>query len=442
MQIALKWGNGRRAAFVVKGLAPVLALGLLAAGCTEKDSDTVIPVRVGSSSPFGNGTFSGGSDGGGGGPAAMAPTLGGFNIPGELPGTTVTLSGTDFAAGMQVNFGGQILTAFNISPTSADVVLPNLPPGDVSVFVVVGGLGSNLATYTMGPTLTALAPAAGVGGTPLTVTGTGLRAPNLPCPQTGLRGVDDNSQTFTPPTWAGNAIMPAGGLDVDSNGYFGVTGTTDIGNFQPAALPVATFMAQALFPHWDDLDNSPAGPPVAGEFNMAERTVLGVNTVILQWENFPHFNNIDGATFQCQLFEAGAAGGVLARFAYQDVTFGTSSDNGGTALIGYQQTPAISDQFSFNGSTPIAAGDIIDLTPTSGGGMVVDFAQSSNPGAFVDITTDSDVFLIWGATPTCVGFTSTTSGTSQVPVGLLGSGTVFLSVQGRVAPVGVAFTIN
>ena len=86
--------------------------------------------------------------------------------------------------------------------------------------------------------------------------------------------------------------------------------------------------------------------------------VGGLRTLIVQWDNRPHYSNIGSATFQLQLFESGP---VAARFVYDDVDFGNASYNfGASATVGYQASTSDATQFSFN-QPVLANGDVLDL---------------------------------------------------------------------------------
>ena len=291
----------------------------------------------------------------------------------------MTLTGSAFVAGMVLDFGG-----VNVTPTSAAVLATGRRERR--------DLGASAFVYTMGPTISSIVPNNGAPGSIVTITGTGFRAGTVDCPETGLRNVDNASANFTPPSFAGNVIFPAGVIAVDSNDYVGRDGLMFPGEPNNQVLPSNVFLPyEALIPFWDDLDNS----PTIGQVYVAERDVLGVNTLIVQWDGFARSDDIGNATFQVQIHENGAAGGVLASFAYADVVFGDpASDGGASATIGFQDL--LHDQFSFDpGSAVVVDGDLITLIPTNGGGNVVDFTQTNDPSAFVDIARDSDVYLTW-----------------------------------------------
>ena len=96
-------------------------------------------------------------------------------------GTVVTLTGTGFRTGATVTFGaGNHGTTVHVSGTTTlTVTTPGHGPGGVTVTVTTPGgtSGTKPYTYDPVPTLTTVTPSAGtLGGTVVTLTGTGFRA--------------------------------------------------------------------------------------------------------------------------------------------------------------------------------------------------------------------------------------------------------------------------
>ncbi len=110
------------------------------------------------------------------------PTVTGRNpIAGPTTGgTTVTLTGTNFAPGATVMFGSNPGTGVVVnSSTSLTVVSPAGSVGPVDIVVTaIGGTSATSAndvfTYVLAPTVTAISPTSGsfAGGTAVTITGT------------------------------------------------------------------------------------------------------------------------------------------------------------------------------------------------------------------------------------------------------------------------------
>jgi hypothetical protein len=100
----------------------------------------------------------------------------------------------------------------------------------------------------------------------------------------------------------------------------------------------------------------------------SEQKVDGVDTLIVQWQNSPHYPAIGDVTFQMQVF---ATGSTLARFVYSDVEFGDPLlDFGASATIGYQVNEREAYEFNFGAADissnflptrPVANGDVVDL---------------------------------------------------------------------------------
>ncbi|MDA1055940.1 MAG: matrixin family metalloprotease, partial [Planctomycetota bacterium] len=165
---------------------------------------------------------------------------------------------------------------------------------------------------------------------------------------TALNLGDDGNATIN--TTVGNSIFPAGSVSIGNNGAI-IAGAEKAVPFSPAELPTNAF-GNALLPFWDDIDSD------TGNVFWEERRVSGNNTLIVQWEDRPHFSNVGSATFQLQLFETGP---ILARYVYADVDFGDSNhDFGASATIGYQANVASAVQFSRN-LAALADGDVLEF---------------------------------------------------------------------------------
>jgi hypothetical protein len=124
--------------------------------------------------------------------AQSGSLAGGFNALGPQPtltslnptsgttggGTLVTLTGTNFAAGAAVTFGGTAGTSVTVvSATSITVFTPARSAGAVNVVITnLDGRNATLSngyTYVTGPTISTINPASGTvgGGTVVTITG-------------------------------------------------------------------------------------------------------------------------------------------------------------------------------------------------------------------------------------------------------------------------------
>ncbi len=166
---------------------------------------------------------------------------------------------------------------------------------------------------------------------------------------TALNLSDDQEVLIT--TTVGNSLLPAGTVVVGNNGgLLSRTALTDV----PVSNAALNSTFPGIFPFWDDIDSD------TGNVFWKEQVVGGINTLIVQWEDRPHFSNIGSATFQVQIF---ATGTKLARFAYEDVDFGDANfNNGASATIGVVSPSGTVTQHSFNTANSVLAGDVIDFT--------------------------------------------------------------------------------
>ncbi len=164
---------------------------------------------------------------------------------------------------------------------------------------------------------------------------------------TPLNLSDDGAATIS--TTVGNGLLSPGSVTVGNNGAL-VSGPATVG-FTNTALPNAAW-GQALLPFWDDIHDT------AGNVYWQEQQVNGIDALIVQWDDRPHYNNVGNGTFQVQLF---ASGPVAARFAYADVVFGDAGfDFGASATIGAQLSSSSGFQFSLD-TAVLADGDVIDV---------------------------------------------------------------------------------
>jgi hypothetical protein len=166
----------------------------------------------------------------------VAPTLTAVS-PGSGPaagGTTVTLTGTGFRAGMQVSVGGTPAAVVSINPdgTSLTATTPAHAAGLVGVSVTTPGGSDTLAssfTYVAPPSLTSVSPTDGpaAGGTSVTLVGSGLTGTSGVTfdglPATTVQVVDDSTVTATTPAHAAGvvdvSVTTSGGADTLTNAF-------------------------------------------------------------------------------------------------------------------------------------------------------------------------------------------------------------------------------
>ena len=149
-------------------------------------------------------------------------------------GTTVTLTGSGFRAGMPVRFGGALAALVSVDPggTSATAITPAHAAGTVDVTVTTpGGTGTatNGFNYVGSPALASVSPGEGptTGGDTVTLTGLGFRAGMQVkfggVPATGLVVGSATEATVTTPAHAAGvvdvSVSTTGGSGSLAGGY-------------------------------------------------------------------------------------------------------------------------------------------------------------------------------------------------------------------------------
>ena len=206
---------------------------------------------------------------------------------------------------------------------AASLLLPEL--GDPAR--VMGYLGNSDAVWTQYSNPGAFIDISRT-GTPLGLTDDGSVAVNLP---------------FS------NPLLNAGDYSISNNGI--LVGGSQIISGNNHGLPSPEFDV-ALAPYWDDLDAT------AGEVYWELMSIGGVDAMIVQWDQRPHFSVGDAATFQVQIY---ASSVLPVRYAYKDVRFGNNAfDAGSSATIGLQSASNDGVMFS-EGRAILADGDVIDI---------------------------------------------------------------------------------
>jgi hypothetical protein len=148
----------------------------------------------------------------------------------------------------------------------------------------------------------------------------------------------------------GNEFFPAGPILVSNNGAV-LAGANGVVPHSNSHLPFAGF-GTALVPFWDDIGE------FGGDVFVGSQTIDGLEALIVQWDDRPHFSSFGTGTFQVQIL---AGGPRPIRYAYRDVDFGQADVNSGaSATIGFQQDAIRAAEFSFNSSS-VRAGDVISV---------------------------------------------------------------------------------
>ncbi|GAA5529575.1 carboxypeptidase regulatory-like domain-containing protein [Herpetosiphon gulosus] len=155
---------------------------------------------------------------------------------------------------------------------------------------------------------------------------------------TNLNLTDDAEANITSPFTVTIFNTSSRNLRVANNGVVlvGVT-TGDVAATNESLLTGAT--NNVISPFWDDIDD---------ESGATYWKVVGTapnRSLIIQWENRPHYNGIGSATFQVVINEQG---GMI--YQYKDLDYGDPLyDNGLSATVGVRgASTAQAAQFSFN----------------------------------------------------------------------------------------------
>ena len=108
--------------------------------------------------------------------SAPAPTLTFLSPTSGTPGSTITATGTNFAAGASVTVGLTAATGVTfLSGTSLSFLVPAVAAGTPNVYVTVNGQSTNTLPLTVSaatPTISGISPAMAAPGTTVTITGT------------------------------------------------------------------------------------------------------------------------------------------------------------------------------------------------------------------------------------------------------------------------------
>ncbi len=346
--------------------------------------------------------------------AATLPTVGANGLnPAFGPiagGTTVVITGTGLTGTTGVTFGGASATGIvNTSDTSITVVTPPHAAGPVPV-VITAASGTGTATeqfdYVAVPTIseTGINPTSGptVGGTPVTITGTGFDGPTTvvfgTTPATDVTVVNSTTVTVLSPAHA------AGPVSVTLADPGGVA--TAAQQFTYVAGPVVG--AQGL---------SPAYGPVAGG------TVVTITGTGL--------TNTTAVTF------GGVAGTSIVNTSDSSITVTTPAHAAGpvpVVITAGGQTATAVEQFTYVAVPTISANGVVPNSgPTSGGTPVTITGSGFVPG---DPTT-----VVFDTTPaTSVVVVNATTITAVSPAHALGAVSVTVGDDGGVATLTNAFT--
>ena len=252
-------------------------------------------------------------------------------------GTSVTITGTNFASGATVMFGSAAAT--NVVVVNATTITATTPAGSagvVTVTVTVGGQSGSLTngfTYIGVPTVTSVSPNTGTtaGGTSVTITGTNFAAGATVTFGSGsaTNVVVVNATTITATTPAGSA----GAVTVTVTNVGSQSGSLTNG-FTYAVVPTVSSV-------------SPNSGPVAGGTAV---TITGTNF----------------ATGAAVKFGSTAATGVTVVNSTTITATTPASGSAGavtvTVTVG-SQSGSLANGFTYTGSIAIAFGQVAAATP-------------------------------------------------------------------------------
>ena len=318
-------------------------------------------------------------------------------------GTAVTITGTNFAAGATVTFGGTAAT--NVVVVSGTQITATTPAGSVGAVTVtvtnLGVSGGNLAsgfTYVVAPTVSSVSPNSGpiAGGTAVTITGTNFAAGATvkfgATAATNVVVVSSTSITATTPAGSAGAVT----VTVTVNGQSGSL----TNGFTYVVTPTVSSV-------------SPNSGSTAGGTAV---TITGTNFVA-------------GATVT---FGSAAATNVVV---VNSTTITATTPAGSTGAVTVTVTVSGQSGSLASGFTYVVAPTVSNVSPNNGpatGGTAVTITGTNfAAGATVK----------FGATAaTNVVVVSSTSITATTPAGSAGAVTVAVTVNGQTGSLTNGFT--
>ncbi|MFM7253605.1 MAG: beta strand repeat-containing protein, partial [Ilumatobacteraceae bacterium] len=320
-------------------------------------------------------------------------------------GTSVTITGTNFVAGLTVvSFGGAAGTSVNVTgPTSLTVVAPAASAGQVEVTVTTPGGTSQIAgtandfTYWAAPSVTALLPSSGpiAGGTSVTVTGTNFDS------VTGVTfgGVAGTSVNVTSTTSL-TVVAPAGSIgtvDVVVTATGGTSATDGTGNdYRYFGIPAISSLSTQV------------GPTAGGtSVTITGTNLLGV-TAVRFGSTAALFTSVSDASITVTS-PALAAGKVDVSVVTPG---GTSSVTGTADDFTYYDAPSVS---ALAPSKSALAGTTVPVTGTNfvSGLTSVSFGANAGTGVSVLSATSLTVVAPAGSAGTVDVTVTTPGGTSS-----------------------------
>ena len=317
-------------------------------------------------------------------------------------GTSVTITGANFAAGATVTFGGAAATSVVVvNGTSITAKTPAGSAGAVTVTVTVSGQSGSLAsgfTYVVAPTVTSVSPNNGptAGGTPVTITGA-----NFAAGATVMFGATAATNVAVVNSTTITATTPAA-----STGAVTVTVTV---NSQSGSLTNGfTYIAQ----------------PTVTSVSPSSGTTAGGTAVTITGTNF-----VAGAT---ATFSGTAATNVVVVNS-TTITATTPAGSAGTVTV----TVSVSGQSGSlaSGFTYVVVPTVTSVSPNNGpvaGGTAVTIT-GANLASGAAVTFGS-------AAATNVAVVNSTTITATTPAGSAGAVTVTVTVNSQSGSLANGFT--
>ena len=319
-------------------------------------------------------------------------------------GTSVTITGSNFAGASAVTFGG--VAATNVSVVNANTITCTIPAhsaGTVSVLVTTPG-GTNAAnslfTYVAPPTVASVSPSSGptAGGTSVTITGTGF---------TGAAAV----------TFGGAAATNVSVVSAST-----ITCTTPSGSAGSASVlvttPGGTNTANSLFTYL-------APAPTVTNVSPASGSTSGGTNVTITGTNFIGATSV---TF------GGAAATNVSVVNATTLTCTTPARSAGTASV-LVTTPGGNNAANSLYTYVAPTLSVTNVSPASG---------STAGGTSVTITgtnfTGASAVTFGGAAANNISVVDATTITATTPAGTVGPASVLVTTPGGTNTANALFT--
>ncbi|MCI0342030.1 MAG: IPT/TIG domain-containing protein [Planctomycetales bacterium] len=338
-------------------------------------------------------------------PVAIVPSSG----P-TTGGTAVTITGGSLQTGAGVTIGGSPATSVVVfSPTQITVLTPAGPAGPANVTVTnpdgqSGTLGGGFG-YLATPAVTGASPSSGdpSGGTPVTITGTGLAAGATvlfgTSPATGVTVLSSTSLTcVTPAGTAGSVSVtvtnPSGLSGTLANAFTYATGGTlpTVSSVSPATGPSA---GGTLVTLTGSNFQTGAGVTIGGAA-ASSVTLVSSTTITAVAPRAPP--GTAGALAVTVTNTGGASGSLAAAFSYSPTPVETITDTAADADVAVDGSGRI--HVVWHRTTSGFAEDILYVRSTGGGltwtATPVNLEQSSNSVSRPRVAArGSTVFVVW-----------------------------------------------